>query len=165
VFCADSIGFVSRKYGITRPKQFYPFASGLNQEACNISGQAVNLVARLAGTFNNPAPDGASVSLLLQFSDTVIQSTSSSSTLTITSSVGLLAGRINTSMRETNKNDASVVEFTLTNDCFDTGENRTTATVNAEVVSPSGVVLWLYSCGGIKLIKAKRCRPLSTHPP
>jgi hypothetical protein len=84
-------------------------------------------------------------SLLLQFSDTAKQSISSNSTFTITSSVELLAGRINTSMRETNKNSASVVEFTLTNDCFDTGEIQTTTTVNAEVVSPSGVVLWLYS--------------------
>jgi hypothetical protein len=43
-------------------------------------------------------------------------------------------------MRETNKSGASVVEFTLTNDRVDTGGVQTTATVNAEVVSPSGVV-------------------------
>jgi hypothetical protein len=83
---------------------------------------------------------GEAISLLLQFSDTAIQSISSNSTIRVTSNAGLLAGQINTSMRETNKSGASVVEFTLTNDRVDTGGVQTTATVNAEVVSPSGVV-------------------------
>lgn len=83
---------------------------------------------------------GEAISLILQFSDTAIQSISSNSTITITSSAGLLAGQINTSMRETNKSGVSLVEFTLTNDRSDTGGVQTTATVNAEVVSPSGVV-------------------------
>jgi hypothetical protein len=83
---------------------------------------------------------GEAISLLLQFSDTAIQSISSNSTIRVTSNAGLLAGQINTLMRETNKSGASVVEFTLTNDRVDTGGVQTTATVNAEVVSPSGVV-------------------------
>jgi hypothetical protein len=83
---------------------------------------------------------GEAISLLLQFSDTAIQSISSNSTITVTSSAGLLAGQINTSIREANKSGASVVEFTLANDRGDTGGVETTATVNAEVVSPSGVV-------------------------
>jgi hypothetical protein len=37
-------------------------ASRLNSEAYNISGQTVSLVARLADTFNNPVPDGSSIS-------------------------------------------------------------------------------------------------------
>jgi hypothetical protein len=83
---------------------------------------------------------GEAISLLLQFSDTAIQSISSNSTITITFSAGLLAGQINTSMRETNKSGASVMEFILTDDRVDTSGFQTTATVNAEVVSPRGVV-------------------------
>jgi hypothetical protein len=83
---------------------------------------------------------GETASLFLQFSDTALQPISSNSTISITSSSGLLAGQLSTIMRETNASGTSLVEFTLTNNLSETSGSATTATINAEVVSPSGVV-------------------------
>lgn len=79
-------------------------------------------------------------SLVLQFSDTALQAISSDSTITITSSAGLLAGQTSTIMGRTNASGAFQVEFTLTNNIDETTGFATNATINAEVVSPSGVV-------------------------
>lgn len=83
---------------------------------------------------------GEIINLTLRFSDTANQPVASSSTITITSSSGLLAGQISSVMRSTNSNSASSVDFTLTNNLSETTGIATTATVNAEVVSPSGIV-------------------------
>lgn len=48
--------------GLPDQNSFTLSADNLNPEADNISGQTVNVVARLADTFNNPVPDGTSVS-------------------------------------------------------------------------------------------------------
>jgi hypothetical protein len=47
--------------GLPDQNSFTLSASDLNPEADGISGQTVNLIARLADTFNNPVPDGTSV--------------------------------------------------------------------------------------------------------
>ena len=47
--------------GLPDQNSFTLSASNLNPEADSISGQIVNLIARLADTFNNPVPDGTSV--------------------------------------------------------------------------------------------------------
>jgi hypothetical protein len=83
---------------------------------------------------------GDTISLFLQFSDTALQSISSNSTISITSSGGLLAGQINATMRVTNASGPSLVEFTISNNLSETSGFATTAIINAEVVSPSGVV-------------------------
>jgi hypothetical protein len=83
---------------------------------------------------------GEVVNLTLKFSDTAIQPVASNSTISITSSAGLLAGQINSTMKNSNTNGASRVKFTLTNNLSDTSGFATTATINAEVVSPSGIV-------------------------
>jgi hypothetical protein len=83
---------------------------------------------------------GEAVSLSLQFSDTARQPIASGSTISIATSAGLLAGQINTTMRATNVAGATRVEFTLTNNLIDTGGAAITATVNAQIVSPSGFV-------------------------
>ena len=48
--------------GLPDQNSFTLSASSLNPEAFNISGQTVSIVARLADTFNNPAPDGTALS-------------------------------------------------------------------------------------------------------
>jgi hypothetical protein len=48
--------------GLPDQNSFTLSADNLNPEANSISGQTVGLVARLADTFNNPVPDGTSVS-------------------------------------------------------------------------------------------------------
>ena len=48
--------------GLPDQNSFTLSASNLNPETNNISGQTVDIVARLADTFNNPAPDGTAVS-------------------------------------------------------------------------------------------------------
>jgi hypothetical protein len=48
--------------GLPDQNSFTLSASDLNPEAYNISGQEVSIIARLADTFNNPAPDGTAVS-------------------------------------------------------------------------------------------------------
>ncbi|MFQ3189402.1 MAG: hypothetical protein ACI936_000526 [Paraglaciecola sp.] len=48
--------------GLPDQNSFTLSANNLNPEANNISGQTVNIVARLADTFNNPVPDGTSIS-------------------------------------------------------------------------------------------------------
>lgn len=48
--------------GLPDQNSFTLSASNLNPEAYDISGQTVSIVARLADTFNNPAPDGTAVS-------------------------------------------------------------------------------------------------------
>tara|TARA_R110000751_G_C13795394_1_gene483389 strand:+ start:11698 stop:14133 length:2436 start_codon:yes stop_codon:yes gene_type:complete len=83
---------------------------------------------------------GDVINLTLKFSDTAVQPIASNSTITITSSAGLLAGQISSVMRSTNANGASSVKFTLTNNLSETSGFATTATINAEVVSPSGIV-------------------------
>jgi hypothetical protein len=83
---------------------------------------------------------GEVISLSLQFSDTALQAISSGSTVSITSSAGLLAGQTNATMRSTNTSGSSFVEFTLTNDLDETTGFATKATINAEVISPSGIV-------------------------
>ncbi|WP_293746345.1 Ig-like domain-containing protein [uncultured Paraglaciecola sp.] len=83
---------------------------------------------------------GEAVSLSLQFSDTALQAISSNSTISITSSAGLIAGQTSTTMRKTNASGSSVLEFTLTNNLDETTGFATTATIIAEVVSPSGVI-------------------------
>lgn len=47
--------------GLPDQNSFTLSASNLNPEANSISGQIVDLVARLADTFNNPVPDGTAV--------------------------------------------------------------------------------------------------------
>ena len=83
---------------------------------------------------------GEVINLILRFSDTAIQPIASNSTITVTSSAGLLAGQINSTMKTTNATGASRVEFTLSNNLSDISGFATTATINAEVVSPSGIV-------------------------
>lgn len=83
---------------------------------------------------------GEVVSLLLEFSDTALQPIASNSTITITSSAGLLAGQTNTTMGSTNLSGSSAVAFTLTNNLSDTSGFATTATIDAVVTSPSGFV-------------------------
>jgi hypothetical protein len=48
--------------GLPDQNSFTLSADNLNPEANNISGQTVNIIARLADTFNNPVPDGTSIS-------------------------------------------------------------------------------------------------------
>ena len=48
--------------GLPDQNSFTLSASDLNPEAFDISGQEVSIIARLADTFNNPAPDGTAVS-------------------------------------------------------------------------------------------------------
>ena len=48
--------------GLPDQNSFTLSASNLNPEAYDISGQEVSIIARLADTFNNPAPDGTAVS-------------------------------------------------------------------------------------------------------
>jgi hypothetical protein len=48
--------------GLPDQNSFTLSADNLNPEANSISGQIVNFVARLADTFNNPVPDGTSIS-------------------------------------------------------------------------------------------------------
>jgi len=83
---------------------------------------------------------GEVINLTLKFSDTAVQPIASNSTISITTSAGLLAGQINSVMRTTNTNGASSIKFTLTNNLSDTSGFATAATINAEVVSPSGIV-------------------------
>jgi hypothetical protein len=48
--------------GLPDQNSFTLSADNLNPEANNISGQTVNIIVRLADTFNNPVPDGTSIS-------------------------------------------------------------------------------------------------------
>lgn len=82
---------------------------------------------------------GEVITLTLKFSDTAFQSIASNSTITITSSAGLLAGKINSTMKNTNAAGASSIEFTVTNNLSDFGGDATASTITAEVVSPSGI--------------------------